>query len=86
MFDWDDENVGHIAQHGVRPDEAEEAVLDPHRKRADAYNTPTEQRWAVIGETEAHRILFIVFTRRGSAIRVLAARDAPDRDRRRYRN
>ena len=28
-FDWDDDNVEHIARHGVAPWEAEEAALDP---------------------------------------------------------
>ena len=85
MFDWDDANVGHIAEHGIEPDEAEQALLDPHRRSATAYDTPTERRWAVIGATEARRILFVVYTRRGSAIRVVTARDALDRERRRYR-
>jgi len=28
VFDWDDGNVDHIAEHGVSPEEAEEAALD----------------------------------------------------------
>lgn len=30
-FDWDEANVAHIARHGVRPWEAEEALTDPLR-------------------------------------------------------
>jgi hypothetical protein len=30
-YDWDDENVRHIARHDVEPYEAEEAVEDPRR-------------------------------------------------------
>lgn len=85
MFDWNDANVEHIAEHGIEPDEAEQALLDPHRRAADAYDTATERRWAVIGATEARRILYVVYTQRGSAIRVVTARDALARERRRYR-
>jgi uncharacterized DUF497 family protein len=84
VFDWDDANVRHIAEHGVDPDEVEQALVDPHCRSAVAYDTATERRWAVIGATEARRILFVVYTQRGSAIRVVTARDALDRERRRY--
>ena len=30
-YDWDDDNVRHIARHYVEPYEAEEAVEDPRR-------------------------------------------------------
>jgi hypothetical protein len=26
LFDWDDANINHIAEHGVSPDEAEEVI------------------------------------------------------------
>jgi uncharacterized protein len=81
-FEWDKENVGHIAEHQVLP---EEVFADRHRFGVDAYNTPTERRWGVVGATEDGRVLFVVFTRRGSAIRVLQARDADPEFRRRYR-
>lgn len=31
MFDWDDANLDHIAEHDVEPEEAGEAVVDPKR-------------------------------------------------------
>jgi len=85
MFDWDDGNVGHLARHGVTRAEAEEALLDPRRIGASAYSTVTERRSAVIGATEDGRVLFVVFTRRGGDVRVIAARDATSKERRRYR-
>lgn len=27
-FDWDEANIGHIARHGVTPEEAEESMLN----------------------------------------------------------
>ncbi len=63
----------------------EEALLDPQRIGAAAYNVGQERRWAHLGATELGRILFVVFTRRGGRIRVITARDAERAERRRYR-
>jgi uncharacterized protein len=84
MFDWDDANADHIADHGVTVEEAEEAVLDRHRIFGQANLSATEPRWAIIGATEDGRVLFVVITLRGPHIRVVAARDAISRERRRY--
>ncbi len=84
-FDWDDDNVEHIARHGVEPWEAEEAMLDPDRVGASARNVSGERRFAVVGSTESGRMLFVVFTRREERIRVITARDADDSEKRRYR-
>ncbi len=43
-FDWDDNNIEHIARHGVEPWEAEEALLDPDVIGTDAYNMRGEVR------------------------------------------
>jgi uncharacterized protein len=85
-FDWDDANVDHIAEHGISPEEAQDALLDPYRLPAPAHRVRGEQRRAVLGATVAGRLLFVVFTRRGVSIRVITARDATDRERRRYRS
>jgi hypothetical protein len=85
MFDWDDENANHIAEHGVTPEEAEEAVTDPRRARAPAYRTATEQRLAYLGASTAGRVLYVVLTRRAGRLRVVTARDADRQEKRRYR-
>ena len=84
-FDWDEEIEDHIAEHGVTPEEAEDALLDPHRIPDVAYSTSTERRHAIIGATQAGRILFVVFTLRRGRIRVVTAFPAPRRARLRYR-
>ena len=50
-----------------------------------AYDAAGEARRAVIGATDAGRILFVVFTRRRSTVRVITARDATPAEKRRYR-
>ncbi len=84
MLDWDEANLEHIARHRIRPKEVEEALLDPRRIGVSAYNVEGERRWAVIGATEAGRVLFVIFTRRSRRRRVVAARDADRAERRRY--
>lgn len=44
-----------------------------------------ERRWAYLGATEPGRVLFVVYTHRGRHVRVVTAREATDREKRRYR-
>jgi hypothetical protein len=85
VFDWDEANLDHIGRHGVEPGEAEEALSDPRRRSEGAYNSRGERRWAMLGATELGRILFVVFARKARGDRVVTARPATDRERRRYR-
>jgi hypothetical protein len=39
MFDWDEGNISHIAEHGVSPDEAEEVVLNIRWTLTTAWKT-----------------------------------------------
>ena len=75
-FDWDQANIEHIARHNLIPFEVEEALLDQQKN---------EQRWAALGKSYNGRVLFVVFTRRNGLIRVITARDATPKEKRRYR-
>ena len=69
----------------MEPGDTEDAVLDPRRIGAPAYNVASERRWALLGATEGGEILFVVYTRRGGRIRVVTARGATNQEKRRYR-
>jgi uncharacterized protein len=84
-FEWDAGNVDHIAEHGVEPEEAEEALRDPHRRRLPLDSSEGELRWSAIGMTSAGRVLFVVFTVRDRAIRVVTAYDGTETEKRQYR-
>ena len=71
-FNWDDANVGHLARHGVSPFEAEEAIVDPHAILLEI-QTDDEERVKAVGATSGGRILVVVFTWRGEAIRAITA-------------
>jgi uncharacterized protein len=61
-IDWDVHNVGHLARHNVRPEEAEQVLsglivdLD-YRVTKDG-----QERWTAMGQTTAGRLLVIVWT------------------------
>lgn len=70
-FQWDGENIGHIANHHVEPYEAEEVLDDDPlilRTRDDKY--------LAYGQTDAGRYLLVVFVWKSPhTIRVITARD-----------
>jgi len=76
LFVWDEHNVEHVGRHGVTADEVEEAMLDARRLVMPAYNVEGERRFAILGATEAGRLLFVVYTKRDKCIRVITAREA----------
>jgi uncharacterized protein len=79
LFDWDDANVAHIAEHGVVPEEAEEVLLgDPLDVGFDVVHS--EERWTYLGETSIGRIVNVVITLRGEKIRVVTAYEAERKD------
>jgi uncharacterized protein len=85
LFDWDADNTAHAGRHGISPDDAEEALLDPDRIGTPAYGAGGEARSAFIGSTDGGRVLLVVTTRRRRRLRVVTAREASERERRQYR-
>jgi hypothetical protein len=80
-FDWDEENVGHLARHEVTPDESEQVIQNrPVDLGTELRNG--EERVAQVGETDAERILIVVTTMKDKKIRVITAWPAKERFRR----
>ena len=72
LFDWDDANILHLAEHHVLPEEAEEVILgDPLDITFELVDG--EERSSHIGETNERRILRVVITFRGERMRVVTA-------------
>jgi hypothetical protein len=71
-FDWDEQNIGHLALHHISPAGAEE-VLRNRPVDLEAQLRNGEERLPHIGETDAGRILIVVTTMRGKKIRVVTA-------------
>ncbi len=71
-FDWDEANIGHVARHRVRPEEAEQVILnDPVDLGIEIIEG--EERYLNIGTTERGRILLVVTTWREHRVRVVTA-------------
>lgn len=84
-FDWDEGNEDHATRHGVEIREIEEALLDPDQVTGEAYGVGPERREAIIGETDDGRVVFVVYTMRDEKVRPISAREATDKEKRRYR-
>lgn len=80
-FIWDEENMEHVAQHQVSPEEVEEALTgDPLVLRG------AEGRYLAYGKTTSGRHLFVVYVPRGRGrVRVLTAREMTEKETRLYR-
>ncbi len=74
-FDWDQNNINHIEEHGVSPAEAEQVVTNEPLD-LEFQTEAGEERFAQLGETNAGRILVLISTWRGTKIRVITAWDA----------
>jgi uncharacterized DUF497 family protein len=71
-FDWDPDNLQHIARHGIDRKEAEEAVLiEP--LEADVQSHESEERVLCFGRTKSGRLLTILYTERRGKIRAVTA-------------
>jgi uncharacterized DUF497 family protein len=85
-FDWDAGNIDkNRDRHGVSNGECEEPFFSqPLLVTDDVKHSHREQRFYALGQTNAGRRLFIVFTIRDNKIRVISARDMSRKERKIY--
>lgn len=82
-FDWDSGNINkNWEKHRVNSSECEEVFFnEPYFVTEDAGHSRTEQRFYLLGVTNAGRRLFVVFIIRNNIIRVISARDMSRKER-----
>jgi uncharacterized protein len=85
-FQWDAGNAEkNWRAHRVSRAEAEQTFFNrPVVVAPDIGHSQREARYAALGKTVAGRRLSVVFTIRGTLVRVISARDMGRRDRRLY--
>jgi hypothetical protein len=85
-FEWDEGNSEkNWYLHQVTDGECEEIFFNvPLLVAADTGHSQREQRYYVLGRTDANRWLFVAFTVRNRRIRVISARDMNEREARKY--
>ena len=81
LVEWDKKKAALNRQkHGVEFEDAALVFADKNRiERRDYKHSQDEDRWQVIGEVED--VLFVVYTERGDAFRLITARMANEYER-----
>ena len=84
VFEWDPEKeLENFEQHGIHFIRAEPIFSDHRRmERHDDDSSDGEDRWQTMGFY--NDVLFVVYTERGDAIRIISARIAEPFERRIY--
>lgn len=85
-FEWDDGNQDkNWRKHRVTDAECEQIFFNqPLIALEDVEHSRSEPRFYALGQTDAGRLLFVVFTIRDELVRVISARDMTRRESRRY--
>lgn len=85
-FEWDKGNIDkNYKKHGITPNETEEVFLDEDiLMLEDTRHSKQEERFEAIGKIIKGSILFLAFTVRRDKIRIISARTANKKERRRY--
>jgi uncharacterized DUF497 family protein len=80
-FWWDEENIEHIANHGVEPGEAEAAI-----ENASLLRKTGRGKYIAYGKTDSDRLLIVIYAPKDKGrIRVVTARDMTPTEKRQYR-
>ena len=87
-FQWDEGNdQKNFLKHGVTQAECEQVFFNsPLLVAGDEGHSQSEARYYALGQTDASRLLFVVFTVRGRALRVISARDMSGKEKRSYQS
>jgi uncharacterized protein len=86
LFEWDPKKARlNLKRHAISFDEASTAFRDPLSKTIDdPLHSDNEERFVLIGQSLAGRLLVVVHTERGDRIRIISARLATSKERVRY--
>lgn len=85
-FEWDGGNKEkNLKKHGATCEEIEEVFYQANFTYPDErHSTELEKRYVLFGEPKSKRPLLVVFTLKGSKVRVISARDMSQKERNWY--
>ncbi|MBA4366638.1 MAG: hypothetical protein C0403_03250 [Desulfobacterium sp.] len=85
-FEWDEKKAkANLKKHKIDFDEATTVFTDPVSITIhDPDHSADEQRYIDIGSSAADRVLVVVYTERGSNIRIVSCRKATSTERKLY--
>jgi len=82
---WDPAKAeSNLHKHKIRFSDAEPVLFDPMALTCEDEHAEGEQRFVTIGMDALSRVLVVVYTYRGDDIRLISARRATSKERRRY--
>jgi uncharacterized DUF497 family protein len=84
-FEWDSDNLSHIARHGMTPADVEALLDHPDTEFTAPYTRGGQWHVMATGPRFDGRIVVVVFTQRGGMTRVVTAYPASPRTERTYR-
>ncbi len=76
--------VANLNKHGVSFEEAASVLLDPMGLAREDMHSEHEPRWIMLGMSSGARLLVVVYTLRGNAIRIISARPATRTEAKQY--
>lgn len=83
-FEWDPHKAAaNVRKHGIQFADAG-AVLEDERAITLRDDSSEEERWVTIGMDALARVLAVVYTWRGTAVRIISARPATPNESRQY--
>lgn len=87
VFEWDEAKAEiNERKHGLSFEVAIDVFTDVNRtERLATHGSPSEERWTTTGLIEGTEV-FVVYTMRGQAVRVISARRASRYEREAYWN
>lgn len=84
-FEWDDEkNQSNIEKHGISFEQARTIFAGPVLSKMDQRFAYGETRWISVGLVEEIAVIVVVHTERDGITRIISARPANRKERRRY--
>ena len=85
-FEWDEEKAkANLKKHRVGFDEGTTVFTDPFSMTIhDPDHSADEERYIDIGSSDKGRVLVVVYTERGSNIRIISCRRATPTERKLY--
>lgn len=84
-FEWNKGNLDHIEKHKIGYEDCEEIFNNkPFLVREDKKHSQLEDRFEVLGKTNAGKKIFLIYTTRKEKIRVISARGQSKKERRFY--
>jgi len=88
LFEWDrDKAKANLRKHKVGFDEAQTVFADDFSIAIpDPDHSDKEVRLIIIGMSNRHRLLVVIYTERGKRLRLISARTATRQERERYEN